>query len=193
MRELTPEQREDFSRIVTPYLARREVLRMGDFVQHGTVSTLAHCLRVARTCYAWASALGLRVDMEDLVVGALLHDFYLYDWHDRSTSRPHHATMHPLYAAENAVELLGVSDDVRAIIESHMWPLPPGRPPRSREALVLCAADKWCSLAETLLMRRAPRGERGAGQSPAPAAAKAAPAPAATRGGGLAPEGGDRG
>ena len=154
MMRLTEQQGRDFSRIVAPYLARGEVRRMDSYIQHGNVTTLAHCMRVARTCYSWSCRLNLKVNNEDLVTGALLHDFYLYDWHDRSTSRPHHATKHPLYAAENAVELLGVSPKVEEIIKSHMWPLPVDRPPKSREALILCAADKWCSLEETLLMRR---------------------------------------
>ena len=157
MNSLTEQERASFSRIVEPYLARDEVRRMDDYIQHGNVTTLAHCLRVARTCYAWSVRLHLAVDEEDLVVGALLHDFYLYDWHDRSTSRPHHATMHPVYAAQNARDILDVSPRVQGIISSHMWPLPPDRPPRCREAALLCAADKWCSLEETIAMRRAPR------------------------------------
>lgn len=132
------------------WLALPEVQRMDTFCQHGTTSTLNHTERVARASLALVQALHLNVCEADLVAGALLHDFYLYDWHDRTTSRPNHATKHPLYAAENARELLGVSSSVASIIETHMWPLPPGRVPASKEAWVVCAADKWCSLAETI-------------------------------------------
>ncbi len=124
---------------------------MDGYVQHGSVSTLAHVSHVARTSYRWACRLPFRFDEHALVTGALLHDFYLYDWHDRTSSRPHHATRHPLYAVENARAIMGVDENVASIIRTHMWPLPISRVPASREALLVCLADKWCALQETLL------------------------------------------
>lgn len=126
---------------------------MRGFTQHGDVSTYQHCVRVARTSLGIARALHLKVDDDCLETGALLHDFYLYDWHDRDSSRPHHATRHPLYAAENAASVFDVDPRVLDIIRTHMWPLPPTRVPASREAWIVCVADKWCSLQETVLMR----------------------------------------
>ena len=35
-----------------------------------------------------------------------------------------------------------------------MWPIGITRPPRTREAVVLCIADKYCALLETLLLRK---------------------------------------
>lgn len=160
-----------FQELAAPYLRDEQVQRMGAFVQHGSTSTLAHCVRVARTSLKLSRALHARVNEADLVAAALLHDFYLYDWHDRSTSRPKHATRHPLYAAHNARELLGVNDHVAAAIESHMWPLPPTRVPASREAWIICIADKWCSLAETVGDRA---GARRAAASDAAAGINAA-------------------
>lgn len=133
-----------------PWLEQSEVQRMGAYIQHGNTTTLDHTQRVARASLALAEALHLKVDKADLVAGALLHDFYLYDWHDRTTSKPNHATKHSLYAAANARELLDVNARVASIIETHMWPLPPARVPASKEAWVVCAADKWCSLVETI-------------------------------------------
>lgn len=156
---MTSRQNAEFARLAAPYLHDGRVRRMAGFVQHGSVSTLDHCVRVARTSYAWSCALPWRFQTQDLVAGALLHDFYLYDWHDRSTSMPHHATMHPVYAERNAVEAFGVNGHVASIIRTHMWPLPPDRVPRSREAVLVSVADKWCSLEETLLMR-GPQGPR---------------------------------
>lgn len=132
------------------WLAQPAVQRMDTFVQHGTTSTLDHTKSVAHASLALARALHLNVCEADLVAGALLHDFYLYDWHDRSTSKPNHATKHPLYAAQNARELLGVNSHVASIIETHMWPLPPSRVPASTEAWIVTVADKWVSLKETI-------------------------------------------
>ena len=50
-------------------------------LQHGSVTVYAHCLRVACTACALARALHLRVDENALIRGALLHDYFLYDWH----------------------------------------------------------------------------------------------------------------
>lgn len=174
--ELSQAQRERFDRLARPYLSHAQVRRMAGFVQHGQVSTLAHVVRVAQTSFAWAQKLPFRVDEADLVAGALLHDFYLYDWHDRSTSKPHHATRHPLYAAENAVRVFGVSEKQRGIIETHMWPLPPDRVPRSTEAWIVCAADKWCSLYETLFLRDGEHGRKEPAPGPAAASGTAATA-----------------
>lgn len=139
-----------FSELVRPYAQHPEALRMKQFVQHGSVSTYQHCVSVTWTAFRMAKALRVHVVEEDLVAGCFLHDFYLYDWHDRSTSKPGHATKHPLYARENAVEVFGVNEKVQSIIATHMWPLPPTRVPKCKEAWLLCAADKWVSLKETL-------------------------------------------
>lgn len=153
MAKLDSEQQRRFNQLVQPFASKPQVLRMKDYVQHGSVSTYEHCVRVARTSYSWACRLPFEIDEKSLVEGALLHDFYLYDWHDRSSSKPHHATRHPLYAADNASREFGLSPRSLSIIVSHMWPLPPTRIPRSVEAWVVCIADKWCSLYETVCLR----------------------------------------
>ena len=98
-----------------------------------------------------ARALRLRVSERELVRAALLHDYFLYDWHE--PGHVGHATQHPVFALRNAREDFDLSPLEENVIASHMWPLPPTRVPRSREAVLVCVADKWCSLAETLLMR----------------------------------------
>lgn len=63
------------------YLQDSAVCSMDEYVQHGTTSTLQHCLSVVHISCAMAEKLHIRVNYENLIVGALLHDFYLYDWH----------------------------------------------------------------------------------------------------------------
>lgn len=52
--------------------------------QHGAVTTFAHSIRVACLAVWMADRLRLwyRVDLHSLVRSALLHDYFLYDWHD---------------------------------------------------------------------------------------------------------------
>ena len=108
-------------------------------------------MRVAHASLAMARALRLCVSERELVRSALLHDYFLYDWHE--PGHVGHATQHPVFALRNAHEDFDLSPLEENVIASHMWPLPPTRVPWSREAVLVCVADKWCSLAETLLMR----------------------------------------
>ena len=127
------------------------VAQMDQYRQHGKVSTLDHVLRVADKAVSWSHRLGIHVSEEELVRGAILHDYYLYDWHDPVNKG--HATKHPLRALRNAEKDFSLTDRERNIIATHMWPLPPNRFPKYREAWLVCLADKWCSLEETLFIR----------------------------------------
>ena len=127
------------------------VTQMERYIQHGRVSTLDHVLRVACKAVRWSRGMRMRVREDELIRGALLHDYYLYDWHDPTNKG--HATKHPLRALKKAEGDFSLTDRERNIISAHMWPLPPTRIPRYREAWLVCLADKWCSLEETLFMR----------------------------------------
>jgi uncharacterized protein len=117
-------------------------------IQHGDTSVLEHSVAVTAHCAIIARTLRIPVDERALMRGALLHDYFLYDWHDRTTSRPHHATRHGSYARANAERDFAITDHEGDIIQSHMFPLEGF--PRTREAWVLCLVDKGVSLAETL-------------------------------------------
>lgn len=136
---------------VSELMEEGRVSHMDSFVQHGRVSTLEHAIRVAHMSARLAHVLRLRVREDELVRGAMLHDYYLYDWHDPANKG--HATQHPLRALRCAERDFRLTDKERNIIAAHMWPLPPTRVPRSREAWLVCVADKLCSLEETLFMR----------------------------------------
>ena len=49
-----------------------------------------------------AQRLRLRVDMESLIRGALLHDYFLYDWHDGEKEHNLHGFRHAERALRNA-------------------------------------------------------------------------------------------
>ena len=119
------------------------------FVQHGRVSVYAHSLSVAVVCLALARALRLRVNEPALVRGALLHDYFLYDWHERDASHRWHGFHHARRALENAERDFALTDIERNMIASHMFPLS-WPAPRRRESALLYAADKLCTLREML-------------------------------------------
>ena len=73
------------------------------FYQHGKINIYVHSLRVAYICYYWVKKYHLHVDEKALIRGALLHDYFLYDWHDKEHEhkRPH-GFFHPSAALCNA-------------------------------------------------------------------------------------------
>lgn len=160
MSKESKQAREEAIDVLVGDLKRHPLVeRMKRYVQHGDISTYEHCERVTDASYRLNRFLRLRADERSLLRAAMLHDFYLYDWHkkDDGTHR-WHGFHHAKRAAENAGRLLGASEKERQIIGSHMWPLNLTQVPRSREAWIVCLADKWCSLQETLFMRR--KGKR---------------------------------
>ena len=122
------------------------------FIQHGSVSVHSHSIRVAECSLKlekFLEKLGIHCHERDLVRGALLHDYFLYDWHDKL-----HGFHHPHVALENASREYQLTPRERDIIRKHMWPLTLFHIPRCREAWVVTTADKYCSLKETLLERK---------------------------------------
>ena len=49
---------------------------------HGVVSCYTHSIAVAKMSIRIAMLFHIKVDINSLVHGALLHDCYLYDWHE---------------------------------------------------------------------------------------------------------------
>lgn len=124
------------------------------FYQHGKINIYVHSLRVAYICYYWVKKYHLHVDEKALIRGALLHDYFLYDWHDKEHEhkRPH-VFFHPSAALCNAKQDFILTRKEENIIQRHMFPLtliPPG----CKEAWLVCMADKVCSTRETVRERK---------------------------------------
>ena len=123
--------------------------------QHGSTSVYQHSINVAYLSLWLAGRLPLRTDRRALVRGALLHDYFLYDWH-KNKIRPSrfykfyelHGFTHPGTALKNAKKDFRLTPREQDIIKKHMWPLTV-IPPMCREAWIVTAADKYCSLMET--------------------------------------------
>jgi len=122
---------------------------MDTFIQHGDVSCLKHCISVAYFSYRYCKFRNLNIDYRSLVRGAMLHDFFLYDWHVEDKTRKLHGFYHPIQALINAEKEFELTEVERNIIENHMWPLTLFHMPHCREAWIVCMMDKLCSLSET--------------------------------------------
>lgn len=152
--KLNNEERLYFRRMIRPYLKERCVQEMKQYIQHGNISTYQHCQDVARVAFYLNRRLHLGGDEATLVIGALLHDFYLYDWHDGKPCRKYHGFTHPEEARKNAVRYFSITPEQQHVIRSHMWPFTLLNIPKSREAVTVCIADKYCSTVETLFRRK---------------------------------------
>lgn len=130
----------------TRFLSSRE------FIQHGRTSVYAHSVQVAYESYRFARDRELKVNMEQLIRGALLHDYFLYDWHKQLTPHRLHGFFHPGVALRNACRDANLSDVEKDIIKKHMFPLTVV-PPRYLESWIVCWIDKKCSMRETLKRR----------------------------------------
>ena len=115
-------------------------------LQHGRVTVLEHSAAVAWMSLAIAGWLHLRVDRAALVRGALLHDYFLYDWHE--SGHAWHGFTHPRTALQNAAQDYDLTPTERDIILRHMFPLTP-IPPATAEGLLVCLSDKICAVIET--------------------------------------------
>lgn len=122
------------------------------YIQHGETTVFEHCLAVAKysllIAYFLERTFKIKVDKRSLVRGAILHDYFLYDWHDKAPGRRTHGFTHPRVACENATRDFELNDVEKDIIRKHMFPLTPF-PPMHRESFIVTLADKWCALAET--------------------------------------------
>ncbi|GHU59995.1 hypothetical protein FACS1894133_7630 [Clostridia bacterium] len=125
------------------------------FIQHGKISVYAHCISVAKLCLKLADTVshitGAKFDRRSLVRAALLHDFFMYDWHDDWNKL--HGFYHPDVARRNACKHFDINPREESIIASHMWPMTLFTFPACREAWILVIADKVVSLRETLFKR----------------------------------------
>ena len=72
-----------------------------NYIQHVSITVYAHCVNVAHMSVRIAKWLPIQVNMDALVIGALLHDYFLYDWHD-GQDRHFHGFTHPGCAKRNA-------------------------------------------------------------------------------------------
>ena len=142
--QLSTTEHEQLYAILQQYDENPQVQRMREFIQHGDVTTYQHCKNVVRVSFWLNRRLHLHADETSLAVGAFLHDFYLYDWHKRSTFHglrrlfEMHGFSHPGYACVNAQRVFHITKKEQ------------------------CLADKYCAVVESMFRRNRVAAARSA-------------------------------
>ena len=124
------------------------------YFQHGTTTVLKHCRNVAYYSLLIAKKLDERFNISfnynNLIIGAFLHDLFLYDWHEKDKSHRMHGFTHAKTALNNAKRDFKINKTEEDMIYSHMFPLNLFRFPKTKEGKILCLADKICAVYETM-------------------------------------------
>lgn len=119
-------------------------------VQHGHTSVYEHSVAVTVECLRIADQFDIAVDRRSLIRGALLHDYFLYDWHSRPKEHRPHGFTHAKTALGNAERDFQINPIEAEMIRCHMFPMNILRIPHHRESIILCLADKTVASRETL-------------------------------------------
>ena len=146
---LSDEQEKYFYDTLEELCRQSRLLESHRYMQHGDTSVFRHSVSVAYFSYYLALKMNAPVDIHSLIRGALLHDYFLYDWHQKDSAHRLHGFRHPKTALGNAQRDYHLNWKEKNIIARHMFPLIPV-PPQCREAWIVCLADKWCALGETV-------------------------------------------
>ncbi|MBE6703558.1 MAG: HD domain-containing protein [Ruminococcaceae bacterium] len=139
-----------FLAVAKEVVGKHRYNEMKQYISHSDITVYSHCIQVAYTAYRIAVKYRVQCDHRALIRGALLHDYYLYDWHDPNKGFRWHGFKHHKFALENAGRDFELSQKERNIIYSHMFPLTFWCIPKSKEAWLVTLADKIVATKETL-------------------------------------------
>ena len=76
------------------------------YMQHSDISVYKHCISVAYTSVELVERFSLNVNRKELIRGALLHDYFLYDWHEKNAGHRFHGFIHAGRALQNEKMIL---------------------------------------------------------------------------------------
>ena len=142
-------QKEKLENLYQSLLVDPKILAMKEIPMHRGSNCYEHVFKVAKKAVNLAVKFK-HINYEVVLLAAVLHDYYLYDWRTDKSKRRHHGQNHPFVAAENAARDFHISEAVREIIISHMWPIDIKYFPKTKEAKIVSFADKRVATVEAL-------------------------------------------
>lgn len=141
---------KQFVELIKDYYESDGIKQMDEYIQHGRTTTLEHCENVAWISYLINEKLHLNADEKELIEAAMFHDLYLHDRNDGDATRKINGGENSDIASNKS----GMHQKEQETIRSHMWPLNIVKIPKSREAMIIYLADKYCALIEKIRLNK---------------------------------------
>lgn len=151
--KLTIEAKKQLEQIYQTFLNNEKVQRMKSITMHRGSNCFIHSFRVAKLAIKRALR-HKKGNLEHILIGAILHDYYLYDWRVEKEKKTKHPSKHPGIAMENAKNDFAIDKEIQSIIKSHMWPFNFKAFPSSKEARIVSLADKTIAFKEAMTSKK---------------------------------------
>lgn len=142
---LSENQKLFFNKTASDIISHPNFIKLKNFIAHGEISIYQHCIMVASESYKYALSKNLKLDYVSLIRGALLHDYYFYDWH-KNKPFTFHGLKHNRIALKNAKQDFMLGKKEKDIIVNHMFPLTIFHFPKCKESWIVSRTDKKVAL-----------------------------------------------
>ncbi|MDE7294982.1 MAG: HD family phosphohydrolase [Oscillospiraceae bacterium] len=144
-----PDSECGYYELVSDLLDSEVVQQMQQYMHHGHTTCFQHCLNVSYYNYLLCKLLSL--DCRAGARAGLLHDLFLYDWHDyvKVKGQRMHGWTHAGTALANVRKYFSITPMEADIIEKHMFPMNIALP-KYRETVVIICVDKICGAWEVV-------------------------------------------
>ncbi|MBQ7250573.1 MAG: HD domain-containing protein [Bacilli bacterium] len=151
--KISEKEKRELEDIYQSFLHDEKILKMKTISMHRGSNCYIHSFKVAKT--AIRRALRHRKgNLHTILIGAILHDYYLYDWRADRSKMKSHLSHHPYIAAENAERDFGIHEPIKRVIKSHMWPVNFTEFPKTKEARIISLSDKHIYAKEIFCSKR---------------------------------------
>jgi len=151
---------DEYYEAIKDIYEHEEFQKLKEFFHHNS-SIYEHVQDVAYLSYRISKY--LKLDYRSAARGALLHDFFLYDWRNHDVPdlprKKFHGLEHPAIAVDNAKKHFSINEIEEDIIKKHMWPLTLV-PPKYKESFIVSFADKYLSSKEFVVEFKKRRNSR---------------------------------
>lgn len=147
---MTSKQYQDlrkFLPLVRDVIRSEEFRKMKTYRHHRNGNLFDHSVKVAFLCYRHHRKFHMKSDVQSLVRGALLHDYYLYDLHGDGKPHKKHWFRHPDTALRNALAQYPLTERQKDMIKHHMFPITV-IPPKTPEGWLVCLYDKIAAVSD---------------------------------------------
>lgn len=133
------ERKNELEKLYQSFLNNDKIKKMMEIPMHRGSNCYVHSFKVAKLSVKKALK-KKEANLESIIIASILHDYYLYDWRKDKERKKNHGK-HPFVAAENAKRDFDISDEVKRIIECHMYPFNKDYKPTTLEEKIVAKCD----------------------------------------------------